>query len=165
MVLRALADIDRSFLGAQVLADGALSPAFFLYVLVCSQAASGRNDRAGLRFTSVPDCDWAIPAILLVTADNQHMSLQDAVSRWHDLRKFPSVSCKQFGHSRRRGAEVPHPPRKETAMPERRDGQQTPAPEPLFIGSEIYRGSSYGAGHPLRVPRVSTVMDLARALG
>jgi acetoin utilization protein AcuC len=36
---------------------------------------------------------------------------------------------------------------------------------PLFIGSEIYRGSSYGSNHPLRVPRVSTVMDLARALG
>ncbi len=36
---------------------------------------------------------------------------------------------------------------------------------PLFIGSEIYRNSSYGAWHPLRVPRVSTVMDLARALG
>ena len=35
----------------------------------------------------------------------------------------------------------------------------------LFIGSEIYRGSSYGGAHPLRVPRVSTVMDLARALG
>lgn len=34
-----------------------------------------------------------------------------------------------------------------------------------FIGSEIYRGSSYGPWHPLRVPRVSTVMDLARALG
>ncbi|MBA3909306.1 MAG: acetoin utilization protein AcuC [Rhodobacter sp.] len=37
--------------------------------------------------------------------------------------------------------------------------------EPLFIGSEIYRASSYGPAHPLRVPRVSTVMDLARALG
>lgn len=36
---------------------------------------------------------------------------------------------------------------------------------PMFIGSEIYRGSSYGANHPLRVPRVSTVMDLSRALG
>lgn len=36
---------------------------------------------------------------------------------------------------------------------------------PLFIGSEIYRGSSYGRGHPLRVPRVSTVMDLSRAMG
>ena len=36
---------------------------------------------------------------------------------------------------------------------------------PLFIGSEIYRGSSYGGQHPLRVPRVSTVIDLGRALG
>lgn len=36
---------------------------------------------------------------------------------------------------------------------------------PLFLGSEIYRGSSYGPWHPLRVPRVSTVMDLVRALG
>ncbi|MEP3944471.1 acetoin utilization protein AcuC [Ascidiaceihabitans sp.] len=36
---------------------------------------------------------------------------------------------------------------------------------PLFIGSEIYRGSTYGDWHPLRVPRVSTVMDLSRALG
>ncbi len=36
---------------------------------------------------------------------------------------------------------------------------------PLFVGSEIYRGSSYGPAHPLRVPRVSTVMDLSRALG
>ena len=40
-----------------------------------------------------------------------------------------------------------------------------PLPGPLFLGSEIYRGSSYGRWHPLRVPRVSTVMDLARALG
>jgi acetoin utilization protein AcuC len=38
-------------------------------------------------------------------------------------------------------------------------------PKPLFIGSEIYRASTYGAWHPLRVPRVSTVMDLSRALG
>jgi acetoin utilization protein AcuC len=36
---------------------------------------------------------------------------------------------------------------------------------PLFIGSEIYRGSSYGRQHPLAIPRVSTVIDLARALG
>jgi len=36
---------------------------------------------------------------------------------------------------------------------------------PLFLGSEIYRGSSYGDWHPLRVPRVSTVMDLSRAMG
>ncbi len=36
---------------------------------------------------------------------------------------------------------------------------------PLFLGSEIYRGSSYGGAHPLRIPRVSTVIDLCRALG
>lgn len=42
---------------------------------------------------------------------------------------------------------------------------QADTPGPLFIGSEIYRGSSYGTKHPLRVPRVSTVMDLSRALG
>lgn len=35
---------------------------------------------------------------------------------------------------------------------------------PLFIGSEIYRRSSYGAGHPLAIPRVSTCIDLCRAL-
>lgn len=37
--------------------------------------------------------------------------------------------------------------------------------QPLFLGHEIYRGSSYGADHPLRIPRVSTVMDLSRAMG
>lgn len=37
--------------------------------------------------------------------------------------------------------------------------------QPMFIGHEIYRGSTYGRWHPLRVPRVSTVMDLSRALG
>ncbi|MEM8630360.1 MAG: acetoin utilization protein AcuC [Pseudomonadota bacterium] len=36
---------------------------------------------------------------------------------------------------------------------------------PWFIGAEVYRHSSYGHWHPLRVPRVSTVMDLSRALG
>ena len=36
---------------------------------------------------------------------------------------------------------------------------------PLFLGSEIYRGSSYGGWHPLRIPRVSTAMDLSRAMG
>src|SRR4051794_16906080 len=39
------------------------------------------------------------------------------------------------------------------------------APAPLFIGSDIYRSSSYGAKHPLAIPRVSTVIDLVRALG
>jgi len=36
---------------------------------------------------------------------------------------------------------------------------------PIFLGHEIYRNSSYGPAHPLRIPRVSTVMDLARAMG
>jgi acetoin utilization protein AcuC len=36
---------------------------------------------------------------------------------------------------------------------------------PIFIGSEIYRRSSYGGKHPLSVPRVSAATDLCRALG
>jgi len=36
---------------------------------------------------------------------------------------------------------------------------------PVLIGSEIYRGSSYGPKHPLAIPRVSTTLDLIRALG
>lgn len=36
---------------------------------------------------------------------------------------------------------------------------------PLYIGSEIYRNSSYGAKHPLAVPRVCVCTDLCRALG
>ena len=40
-----------------------------------------------------------------------------------------------------------------------------PAGRPVFIGGEIYRRSSYGAKHPLAIPRMSTVTDLCRALG
>ncbi len=40
-----------------------------------------------------------------------------------------------------------------------------PMQSPRFIGHEIFRNSTYGRWHPLRVPRVSTVMDLSRALG
>lgn len=40
-----------------------------------------------------------------------------------------------------------------------------PLAHPLFIGGEIYRHSTYGGSHPLRIPRVSTAMDLSRALG
>ena len=36
---------------------------------------------------------------------------------------------------------------------------------PTYIGSEIYRFSSYGRSHPLAIPRVSTCTDLCRALG
>jgi acetoin utilization protein AcuC len=40
-----------------------------------------------------------------------------------------------------------------------------PARRPLYIGSEIYRGSTYGPKHPLAIPRVSTCTDLCRAMG
>ena len=36
---------------------------------------------------------------------------------------------------------------------------------PILIGSEIYRGSTYGPKHPLAIPRVSTTLDLIRAMG
>ena len=36
---------------------------------------------------------------------------------------------------------------------------------PLLIASEIYRRSTYGARHPLAIPRVSTTVDLCRAMG
>lgn len=43
----------------------------------------------------------------------------------------------------------------------------TPDPlmRPVFIGSEIYRKSTYGPKHPLAIPRVSTCIDLVRAMG
>lgn len=34
-----------------------------------------------------------------------------------------------------------------------------------FIGSDIYRDSTYGRGHPLAIPRVSLAIDLIDALG
>ncbi|MDB5368933.1 MAG: acetoin utilization protein AcuC [Roseomonas sp.] len=37
--------------------------------------------------------------------------------------------------------------------------------QPLLIGSEIYRKSTYGPKHPLAIPRVSTTLDLIGALG
>jgi len=38
-------------------------------------------------------------------------------------------------------------------------------PQPVLIGSEIYRHSRYGGRHPLAIPRVSGMLDLCRALG
>ena len=35
----------------------------------------------------------------------------------------------------------------------------------LFLGSEIFRGSVYGTGHPLNIARVWPVVDLCRILG
>ncbi len=40
-----------------------------------------------------------------------------------------------------------------------------PRLRPIYIGSEIYRTSTYGPKHPLAIPRVSTVTDLVRAMG
>ena len=40
-----------------------------------------------------------------------------------------------------------------------------PGLAPLYVGSEIYRNSSYGPKHPLAVPRVSVCTDLCRTLG
>ena len=39
-----------------------------------------------------------------------------------------------------------------------------PRHRPVYIGSEIYRHSTYGAKHPLAIPRVSTTTDLVRAM-
>jgi acetoin utilization protein AcuC len=36
---------------------------------------------------------------------------------------------------------------------------------PILIGSEIYRGSTYGGKHPLAIPRVSAMLDLVAAMG
>ena len=36
---------------------------------------------------------------------------------------------------------------------------------PLYIGSELYRRSTYGSTHPLAIPRVTTCTDLCRAMG
>jgi acetoin utilization protein AcuC len=40
-----------------------------------------------------------------------------------------------------------------------------PRLQPVFIGSDIYRLSSYGPRHPLAIPRVSSTIDLCRAMG
>lgn len=40
-----------------------------------------------------------------------------------------------------------------------------PCLRPVYIGSEIYRRSTYGPAHPLAIPRVSTCTDLCRAMG
>ncbi len=39
------------------------------------------------------------------------------------------------------------------------------ATEPIFVGAQVYRASSYGSKHPLAIPRVPSVTDLGRALG
>lgn len=46
-----------------------------------------------------------------------------------------------------------------------RAARPEPCLRPVLIGSEIYRHSTYGPKHPLAIPRVSTTLDLVRALG
>ncbi len=53
----------------------------------------------------------------------------------------------------RQATEAPH-----RAEPSTRDG-------PVLIGNEIYRNSSYGAKHPISIPRVSLALDLIERLG
>ncbi len=40
-----------------------------------------------------------------------------------------------------------------------------PRIRPVYVWSEIYRGSTYGPKHPLAIPRVSSATDLIRAMG
>lgn len=40
-----------------------------------------------------------------------------------------------------------------------------PLRQPIYLGGEIYRHSTYGAKHPLSIPRVSVTTDLLRAMG
>jgi len=40
-----------------------------------------------------------------------------------------------------------------------------PRRRPVYVGSEIYRRSTYGPSHPLAIPRVTTCTDLCRAMG
>lgn len=35
----------------------------------------------------------------------------------------------------------------------------------VFLGSDIFRGSGYGSGHPLNIPRIWPVIDICRAQG
>ena len=41
----------------------------------------------------------------------------------------------------------------------------SPLLRPAYVGSEIYRRSTYGPTHPLAIPRVTTCTDLCRAMG
>jgi acetoin utilization protein AcuC len=45
------------------------------------------------------------------------------------------------------------------------DMRPDPRIRPVYIGSEIYRASTYGPKHPLAIPRVSSCTDLIRAMG
>ncbi len=57
---------------------------------------------------------------------------------------------------------MPHGADRQPVEPALTPATDSPA---LFIGSDIYRDSSYGRDHPLAIPRVSACIDLTRALG
>jgi acetoin utilization protein AcuC len=44
-------------------------------------------------------------------------------------------------------------------------GMSATPQRPILIGSDLYRRSTYGGRHPLAIPRVWPVIDLARAMG
>ncbi len=76
------------------------------------------------------------------------------------MRRRPQPKASAAPRNRAARLPAPAPGLGSDAMP-----TPAPLPGPLLFGSEIYRGSSYGRWHPLRVPRVSTVLDLSRAMG
>ncbi|SEK58313.1 acetoin utilization protein AcuC [Roseovarius nanhaiticus] len=78
-----------------------------------------------------------------------------------DCPRRSQAYLSRYGHLGRKGTLRPHP----CCDSIRNALLLTPLHRPLFLGSEIYRGSTYGAWHPLRIPRVSTVIDLVRAMG
>ena len=61
--------------------------------------------------------------------------------------------------------ERPAPQHADDIAPARPAPADGAARRPQFIGSDIYRRSTYGSKHPLAIPRVSTCIDLCRALG
>ncbi len=103
-------------------------------------------------------------SITPVTGEGAHPfvrwpAAQEGIGPRRNLHKVPSGADGAAPGSRGLGREPDGP-----GDPGRRRGGAGVL-TPVLIGSEIYRRSSYGPWHPLLIPRVSTVMDLARALG
>lgn len=67
----------------------------------------------------------------------------------------------------RRGGKTPAEEGGDTTLPSTRriPISEAMSRRPTLIGNEIYRHSVYGAKHPLSIPRVSTALDLIRAMG
>src|SRR5271165_1495619 len=89
-------------------------------------------------------------------------------------RRTWSTRCRRAQNSTRRSSILttrrstprscrPSSPRACRSGSQRR--HHSPVWKPIYIGSEVYRRSSYGPKHPLAIPRVSACTDLCRALG